>query len=82
MLRPISPELVLFLDFWVSNIPRYFCFCLDIGGIIQQTVWMSELKYILKLHFFYKIGLCESVSVSFLFASFAIKLIILHKVLT
>ena len=27
MLRPISPELVLFLDFWVSNIPRYFCFC-------------------------------------------------------
>ena len=28
MLRPISPELVLFLDFWVSNIPRYFCFCL------------------------------------------------------
>ena len=28
MLRPISPELVLFLDFWVSNIPRYFCFCI------------------------------------------------------
>ena len=28
MLRPISPELVLFLDFWVSNIPRYFCFLL------------------------------------------------------
>ena len=28
MLRPISPELVLFPDFWVSNIPRYFCFCL------------------------------------------------------
>ena len=27
MLIPISPELVLFLDFWVSNIPRYFCFC-------------------------------------------------------
>ena len=26
MLRPISPELVLFLDFWVSNIPLYFCF--------------------------------------------------------
>ena len=24
--RPISPELVLFPDFWVSNIPRYFCF--------------------------------------------------------
>ena len=27
MLRPMSPELVLFQDFWVSNIPRYFCFC-------------------------------------------------------
>ena len=27
-LRPISPELVLFPDFWVSNIPRYFCFSL------------------------------------------------------
>ena len=26
MLRPISHELVLFPDFWVSNIPRYFCF--------------------------------------------------------
>ena len=28
MLRPISTELVLFPDFWVSNIPRYFCFYL------------------------------------------------------
>ena len=27
MWRPMSPELVLFPDFWVSNIPRYFCFC-------------------------------------------------------
>ena len=26
MSRPVSPELVLFPDFWVSNIPRYFCF--------------------------------------------------------
>ena len=26
MLRPISPELVLSPDFWISNIPRYFCF--------------------------------------------------------
>ena len=39
MLRPISPELVLFLDFWVSNIPRYFCFWFMppdrmIGGIL------------------------------------------------
>ena len=26
MLRPMSPELVLFPNFWVSNIPRYFYF--------------------------------------------------------
>ena len=26
MSRPISPELVLSLDFWISNIPRYFSF--------------------------------------------------------
>ena len=25
MSRPISPELVLFPDFWTLNIPRYFC---------------------------------------------------------
>ena len=30
MYRPISPELVLFLDFWDSNIPWYFCFALEI----------------------------------------------------
>ena len=29
--RPISPELVLFPDFWVSNIPRYFSFAPYIG---------------------------------------------------
>ena len=29
MSKPISPELVLFPDFWVSNIPRYFCFALS-----------------------------------------------------
>ena len=28
MLRPISPELVFLTDFWVLNIPHYFCFCL------------------------------------------------------
>ena len=28
MSRPTSPELVLFPDFWVSNIPWYFCFAL------------------------------------------------------
>ena len=30
MLRPIAPWLVLFPDFWVSNIPRYFCFALEL----------------------------------------------------
>ena len=29
MSRPISPELVLFPDFWVSSIPRCFSFALD-----------------------------------------------------
>ena len=28
ILRPMSPELVLFLDFWVSNIPSVLLFCL------------------------------------------------------
>ena len=40
MLRPISPELVLFPDFWVSNIPLYFSFTTSyilIGKI--WTVW-------------------------------------------
>ena len=29
MSRPISPELVLSPDFWISNIPRYFSFALN-----------------------------------------------------
>ena len=29
MSRPISPELVLSPDFWISNIPRYFSFALS-----------------------------------------------------
>ena len=29
MSRPISPELVLSLDFWIPNILRYFSFALD-----------------------------------------------------
>ena len=28
-LWPISPELVLLPDFWVSNFPQYFCFALQ-----------------------------------------------------
>ena len=29
-LETISPELVLFPDFWVLNVPRYFCFSLNV----------------------------------------------------
>ena len=29
MSRPISPELVLSPDFWISNIPRYFSFAFN-----------------------------------------------------
>ena len=36
MLRPISPELVLFPDFWVSNIPRYFCCCSIYGDMYSS----------------------------------------------
>ena len=38
MLRPISLELVLSPDFWVSNIPRYFCFCLEPGLKLAITL--------------------------------------------
>ena len=41
MLRPISPELVLFLDYWVSNIPRYFCFCSSCICLVQ----LAEVGY-------------------------------------
>ena len=43
MSRPISPELVLFPDFWVSNIPRYFCFaCIDM--LYTKTIyqWIKQ----------------------------------------
>ena len=43
MSRPISPELVLFPDFWVSNIPRYFCFAsisyLSIQRVTSYTAY-------------------------------------------
>ena len=37
MLRPISPELVLSQDFWVSNIPRNFCFCFTLSRINSRN---------------------------------------------
>ena len=49
ILRQMSPELVLFPDFWVSNIPQYFCFCintcltipLDILVIHSQSITLN-----------------------------------------
>ena len=36
-ISPQSPELVLFTDFLVSNIPRYICFAfIMIGGKVKQ----------------------------------------------
>ena len=45
MLRPISPDLVLFLDFWVSNIPRYICLCFlpkthNLTKTCMHIMWM------------------------------------------
>ena len=44
MLRPISPELVLSLDFWVSNIPRYFCFCFQ-----NMCIWLPPARFVVFL---------------------------------
>ena len=41
MSRPISPELVLSPDFWISNIPRYFsfaCIACPSGGMVIFTL--------------------------------------------
>ena len=44
MSRPISPELVLSPDFWISNTPRYFSFAYypySIGRVrCQSTLWI------------------------------------------
>ena len=40
--RPISPELVLSPDFWISNSPRYFSFAYEV-----PLQWCSMLNYIL-----------------------------------
>ena len=42
MSRPIFPELVLFPNFWVSNIPRYFCFAINLTS--RKTVVQSKVK--------------------------------------
>ena len=38
MSRPISPELVLSPDFWISNIPRYFSFECYFGNYIVPSL--------------------------------------------
>ena len=53
MLRSISPELVLFPDFWVSNIPRYFYFCIQQGPALYfdwYVAFESILFLILGVH--------------------------------
>ena len=50
MYRPISPELVLFPDLWISNTPRYFSFALskwyDIPVGFVSPFWGSVLLYL------------------------------------
>ena len=45
MLRPISPELVLFPDFWVSNISRYFYFALDTTLAMCASLSVKNMKH-------------------------------------
>ena len=42
MFRPISPEPVLFLDFMVSNIPWYFCVCMEYMDIDDTKYEISD----------------------------------------
>ena len=48
MSRPISPQLVLFPDFRVSNIPRYFCFAFEVISSIRPygKTWGLLLRWI------------------------------------
>ena len=46
MSRPVSPDLVLFPDFWVSNIPRYFCFAFYKMCIKEVKVFRKIVPYI------------------------------------
>ena len=42
MSRPISPELVLSPDFWISNIPRYFSFAYSEDDIIKVLEFLVD----------------------------------------
>ena len=48
MLRPISPKLVVFLDYWLSNIPQYFCFLLKCD---RSPIWsvLCQNKFIYQI---------------------------------
>ena len=45
MSKPISPELVLFPDFWVSNTPRYFCFAFK----LQRRLWALYIIWVISI---------------------------------
>ena len=45
MSRPISPELVLSLDFWISNIPRYFSFACHCIGVRMCTLERASTTF-------------------------------------
>ena len=51
MSRPISPELVLFPNFWVSNIPRCFSFALlnELAMLLNALVILLIPKHLLIL---------------------------------
>ena len=58
MLRPISPELVLFPDFWVSNILRYFSFASIYKQQNKESIERYSLRKFEKRHgMFGKTGL-------------------------
>ena len=57
MLKPIFPELVLFPDFWVSNIPRYFSFLLPMLSSVLNQVLAPHMRF---LHF---MDLCQTILV-------------------
>ena len=40
-LRPISPEVALFPDFWISNIPRYFWFAFSFC-----VLWIIDFRHL------------------------------------
>ena len=72
MSRPISPELVLSPDFWISNTPRYFSFAIYHLAMLVDLHWdLYEIMFIFSkcafcisgLVFKLRIHLCHSVSI-------------------